>query len=192
MKVIEGLLVLFVFASCDGFVGEVSVAPKDGIGTRESLKSYRLPTTSMEPTIGRDEQILVDESAYENVAVGRGDIITYRLPTNRETVLVKRVVALPGETVEISHKVLLVNGKRAEESYGVHTDENDYSGTTKPEPYRSRDSFGPFTVPPLHYFVLGDNRDSAMDSRYHGAVPRQLVVGKVLKAAGEKGIRDVH
>jgi len=192
MKIIEAMLVLLAFANCDGFVGEVSVGPNTEVSRPESLKSYRIPTTSMEPTIGRDEQILVDESAYRSVAVRREDIITYRLPTNRETVLVKRVVALPGEMVEISHKVLFVNGKRADESYVVHSDESDYSGTTKPEPYRSRDSFGPFTVPASHYFVLGDNRDSSMDSRYHGTVPSDLVVGKVLKAAGEKGVRDVQ
>ncbi len=104
----------------------------------------------------------------------------------------KRVVALPGETVQISRKRLSIDGRQAEEPYVVHNDENDYSGTTKPEPYKSRDSFGPYTLPEARFFVLGDNRDTSMDSRYHGPVPRELVVGKALKVAREGSIQDVR
>lgn len=178
-------------AACDGFVGDVEVTDKPPART-EALKSYRLPTTSMEPTIARDNEILVDESAFTTVAPRRGDVVTYRLPTNPETLLVKRIVALPGETVRIARKELFVDDSRLDEPYAVHNDPNDYTGTDKPEPYRSRDSFGPHTLPADHFFVLGDNRDSSMDSRYHGTVPRKLIAGKVLRARNETGIRDVQ
>lgn len=145
----------------------------------------------MEPTILRNERIEVDEQAFSSVGPQRGDIVTYHLPTNRQTLLVKRVIGLPGETVEIRRKSVIINGVPLAEHYGVHTDPHDYSGTGMPEPYKSRDSFGPSKLGLSEYFVLGDNRDSSMDSRYHGAVARELLAGKVIKVAGESGVREV-
>jgi signal peptidase I len=157
----------------------------------QRLHAYRLPTTSMEPTILQNERVQVDEEAFNSAGPQRGDIVAYHLPANPETLLVKRVVGLPGETVEIRRKAVLINGAPLAEAYAVHTDPQDYSGTTKGEPYKSRDSFGPFKLDLTEYFVLGDNRDLSMDSRYHGAVARGLLKGKVIKVAGEAGIREV-
>jgi signal peptidase I len=167
----------------------VSVALSADCG--EHLHSYRLPTTSMQPTILRNEHVQVDEEAYSSGGPRRGDIVAYHLPTNPETLLVKRVIGLPGETVEIRRKSVIINGVPLAEAYAVHTDPQDYSGTTKPEPYKSRDSFGPSKLGITEYFVLGDNRDSSMDSRYHGAVDRGLLNGKVIKIAGDAGVREV-
>ena len=144
----------------------------------------------MEPTVLRDERVLVDEAAYRVSMPARGDIVVYRSPLSSETLLLKRIVGMPGETVEIKHKSLFINGVKLHEQYAVHTDSADYTGTNKLEPYRSRDSFGPLKLGLMEYFVLGDNRDTSMDSRYHGAVPRTSLIGKVSKAIGKAGVRE--
>ena len=144
----------------------------------------------MEPTILRGDHVAVDETSYRSSRPARGDIISYKDPLSPETALVKRIVALPLETVEIRHKQLFVNGRPLEEPYVVHRDERDYSGAST-EPYKSRDSFGPISLALTEYFVLGDNRDSSMDSRYHGAVSGMLVIGKVIKIRGSAGTRAV-
>jgi signal peptidase I len=145
----------------------------------------------MEPTILQNEVVQVDEDAFNSVGPQRGDIVTYHLPPNPQTLLVKRVVGLPGETIEIRRKSVFINGVPLAEAYAVHTDPQDHSGTTKPEPYKSRDTFGPSKLGLTEYFVLGDNRDTSMDSRYHGPVDRGLLKGKVIKIAGDTGVREV-
>jgi signal peptidase I len=157
----------------------------------QRFHAYRIPATSMEPTILRNERVQVDEEAFKSTGPKRGDIVAYHLPTNPATMLVKRVIGLPGETVEIRHKSVIINGAILAEGYAVHTDPKDYSGTDKGEPYKSRDSFGPSELAPTEYFVLGDNREMSMDSRYHGPVDLTLLQGKVIKVAGEGGIREV-
>ena len=92
--------------------------------------------------------------------------------------MMKRIVGLPLEKMEIRHKVLYVNSKPLSEPYVVHSDPTDNTGASK-EPYKSRDTLGPITLAFNEYFILGDNRDSSNDSRYHGPVRRSALVGKV-------------
>jgi signal peptidase I len=90
-------------------------------------------------------------------------------------------VAVGGDTVEIRSKRLFVNGQAVADPYAVHLDPTTYPPMpTLPEPYRSRDHFGPFHVPTGTYFVLGDNRDRSSDSRYWGVVPPELLHGRVV------------
>ena len=137
----------------------------------------------MDPTIKRGEHVVVNEAAYRSARPKRGDVVAYRNPSSPETVMVKRVVGLPLEKVEIRHKTLFVAGKALAETYVVHRDETDHTGATE-EPFKSRDSFGPISLALNQYFVLGDNRDSSMDSRYHGPVSASALAGQVVKVRG--------
>jgi len=122
----------------------------------------------MDPTIPIGARMI----AMRTASVHRGDIIVFDYPLQPEVVFAKRVVAVGGDTVEIRAKQLFVNGKSVVEPYAVHLDPTVYPATpTLPEPYRSRDHFGPYQVPTGTYFVLGDNRDRSSDSRYWGVVP---------------------
>lgn len=141
--------------------------------------SYRSTTASMEPTIHLDETMIMRRAD----SAARRDIIVFRYPLQPQTQMAKRVVAVGGETVEIRDKQLFINGKKAEEPYVRHDDPQTFPrNDTLPEPYRSRDQFGPYTVPPDSYFVLGDNRDQSADSRYWGVVSRANVRGVVILA----------
>jgi signal peptidase I len=118
--------------------------------------------------------------AVPNGDIHRGDVIVFDYPLKPGVIFAKRVVAVGGDTVEIRSKRLFVNGREVAEPYVVHLDPTIYPATpVLPEPYRSRDHFGPLQVPAGTYFVLGDNRDRSSDSRYWGVVPRELVRGQV-------------
>jgi signal peptidase I len=174
MRFFSALLLLVSIARCDGFLGDVALTRRN-----PAVKQYRVPTDAMEPTIPRQSVVNVDESAFATTRPDRGDVVAYRLPA-ADTLLVKRVVALPGDVVQVVGKELRVNGRAVSEPYVVHEDPRVYAGPHLAEPFRSRDNFGPITVPPDHYFLLGDNRDNSNDSRYHGPVPRQLISGKLV------------
>lgn len=142
---------------------------------------YNMPTASMEPTIHAGERFVMRRTTK----VSRGDVIVFDYPLSPSTQFAKRLVALGGDTVEIRDKQLYLNGRKVDEPYVIHDDPMIYPrrGPTEPplpEPYRSRDQFGPFAVPPGTYFVLGDNRDRSSDSRYWGTVPQRLVRGVVV------------
>jgi len=99
-----------------------------------------------------------------------------------------RVLAVPGDRVEIRDKALYVNGTAVAEPYVRHDDPRTYPKLASlPEPYRSRDHFGPALIPPDQFFVLGDNRDRSSDSRYWGCVPRANIAGRIVKAGGRSG-----
>jgi signal peptidase I len=90
-------------------------------------------------------------------------------PRDPKKDFIKRVMALPGESVQIIGRTIYINGKPIRDPWGVWS-ENDLL----------RGNFGPVTVPQGHYFVLGDNRDNSMDSRYWGFVPKSNILGKAL------------
>ena len=98
----------------------------------------------------------------------RFDVVICRYPGCGDTNFVKRVVGLPGDTVELRDGYLYVNGEKYDEPY-------------IPDEYRSgrMNSFGPYTVPENHFFVLGDHRNNSNDSRYQGALPRDMIIGHV-------------
>ena len=138
------------------------------------FKTYSFPTASMAPTINVGDHAIMRRTSE----VRRGDIIVFRYPLNPDVDMAKRLIALPGETVQIRDKRLFVNGREVSEPYAVHDDPEVFPWQQSlPEPYRSRDQFGPCVVPPGSYFVLGDNRDRSADSRYWGPIPRKYVRG---------------
>ena len=158
-----------------------------------AFQAFKIPTGSMEDNLKVGDHIIVNKFIYGANAspgveklfplrpISRGDIVVFRYPENPETDYVKRVVGLPGDRITIESKKLLINGKPVEEPYVVHTDDQvipDQRQGMLPEPWRSRDHYGPFTVPPGQYFAMGDNRDHSYDSRYWGPVPRELIKGR--------------
>ena len=146
----------------------------------------------MEPALKNGEHAFAE--AYTGTPdPPRGEIIVFRYPLQPKTVFAKRVVAVPGDKVQIVKKELYVNGAVPNEAYATHLDPNIYDDPTLPEPYKSRDNFGPVTLAADEFFVLGDNRDSSSDSRYWGAVPRANIVGRVVSAGDVSGsLRSVH
>jgi signal peptidase I len=150
---------------------------------RYEFPRYTNLTGGMEPTLAQGETIVFRRGTN----VIRADIIAFRYPLEPNTTFVKRIVGLPGEVIEIKDKRVLVNGNAVDEIYAWRQDATVYPKDAKlPEPYRSRDQFGPLKVPPDQYFVLGDNRDRSSDSRYWGCVPRKNVVGKLFMIASPK------
>jgi len=138
------------------------------------------------------DHVIVNELAYRTSQPSRGDIVVYTFASDPKNNLLKRIVGLPFETIAIKHKQLYVNGRKMGESYVQHRDNDDYTETSKPEPFKSRDSFGPQKLGMDEYFVLGDNRDQSMDSRYHGPVRRRNIVGKVERTQGTTRFLDCH
>lgn len=127
---------------------------------------YPATSHSMAPTINRGDRVLVDKAGWRLGGLGRGDLIVFASPVDGER-LVKRVVAVAGDTVAIDDAFLVVNGRRVSEPY---VDHSRIDGTY----------FGTVTVPPGHLFVLGDNRFGSIDSRVFGPIPVDAVTGRVL------------
>ncbi len=155
------------------------------------FQAFKIPTPSMEDNLLVGDHIIVNKfiygppgAAFANKLLGfrdvmRGDIVVFRFPLDRETDFVKRVIGLPGDTVTIRDKRVYINGREVQEEYTFYQDATIYPDESRlPEPYRSRDQYGPFMVPESEYFVMGDNRDRSNDSRYWGTVPRALIKGR--------------
>ena len=155
------------------------------------FQAFKIPTGSMEDNLKIGDHIIVNKFIYGPNGLGpvsglipirdveRGDVIVFRFPLDPSTDFVKRVIGMPGDTVEIRDKQVLINGRRLEEPYTLHEDPQIYPNQPAlPEPYRSRDQFGPYVVPAGNYFAMGDNRDRSSDSRYWGTVPRSMIKGR--------------
>jgi signal peptidase I len=113
-----------------------------------------IASASMEPTLRVGSLMLLDKWTLSGRRPRRGEIVSFRSPIEPED-LVKRVIAVPGDTVEIRHKKVIVNDEPLTEPYAVHD---------RPNERLEGDDLGPLTVPPGSYFVLGDNRDESKDS----------------------------
>ncbi|MGH9330005.1 MAG: signal peptidase I, partial [Vicinamibacterales bacterium] len=152
------------------------------------VQAFKIPTGSMENNLLIGDHLLVNKfvlgpggpgSALLPVGdISRGDIVVFKYPEDPERDFIKRVIGLPGETLEVREKKVYINGAAIEEPY-VHYLEpaGAYGEVTS---FDVRDRYGPVTVPHGHYFVMGDNRDNSQDSRYWGFLPRHYVKGKAL------------
>ena len=157
------------------------VAAKNKVNN-DGLRVYGVNGDSMDPTIKSKERVLVDEYAYMVQPPQRGDVVAYRAPNDTNVSTIKRIVGMPGETVELRKNKLFINGREQTESY-AHSDA---------APDKPPEDFGPLKLGNAEYFLLGDNRNHSYDSRQHGAVIRGLIRGHILKVAGEGGVRVVQ
>jgi signal peptidase I len=154
------------------------------------VQAFKIPSGSMLETLQIGDHLLVSKFAYDvrlpstiwlDTTDGkvlykagdpeRGDIMVFKFPLNENQDFIKRVVGLPGETIEIRNKVVYIDGQPIDEPYVIHT---------KADNIPVRDNFGPFIVPEGEYFMMGDNREGSHDSRFWGTVKRSKIVGKAL------------
>jgi len=141
------------------------------------VSAYRVSSSSMEDSLLEGDYIFVNKLAYEyGTAPKHDEIVVFKYPNNPTKDFVKRVVALPGQTVQIADKVVYVDGEVA--SIPVHSKNTDQKILSADLSFR--DNFGPYEVPPDEYFVLGDNRDDSRDSRFWGCVPLENIKGKAI------------
>ena len=129
------------------------------------ITSAQVPAGSMEDTIMPGSRLIINRIAYAVSKPKRGDIIAFYFPDDEETVYLKRIIALPGETVEGKNGYVLVDGEPLEEDYVTEEIDSD---------------FGPYYVPTDMYFVMGDNRNDSWDSRFwdHKFVAKKKIIGK--------------
>ncbi len=125
--------------------------------------------TSMAPLLSDQERIFINKYLYRFEPIHRGDVVVFWYPLDRSMSFIKRVTGLPGDTIDIRAGELYVNGKNVPEPY-------------VPPRYFDDSNYGPITVPPDEYFVMGDHRDSSNDSRIFGPVPRKFIYGKAVFA----------
>lgn len=125
--------------------------------------------TSMMPALTDQERIFINKFTYRfgTGNIERGDMVVFFFPLDHTKSYIKRVIGLPGDTVQIDKGTVYVNGERLAEPY-------------VPDEYRDRQALPLETVPPDNYFVLGDHRSSSNDSRAWGMVPRSNIYGKAV------------
>lgn len=175
------------------------------------VEAYRIPSSSMEDTLLIGDFLMVNKFLYgirtpdwigvPFTKIGfdiphtrlpalrqprRGDVIVFKYPKDPSQNYIKRCVGLPGDTIEIRDKMLLVNGRRYEDpprakyaDWRVLPDGVQQPDIV-PRNAGNRDNYGPIVVPPDQFFMMGDNRDNSADSRYWGFLPHDNVVGKAM------------
>jgi signal peptidase I len=155
-----------------------------------AVQAFKIPTGSMENNLLIGDHLLVNKFVFAPTATGvehgvlpvrdirRGDIVVFKYPDEPERDFIKRVIGLPGDTLELRNKKVYINGQPLEEPY-VHFLEpaHDAGEVTS---FDVRERYGPVQVPNEQYFVMGDNRDNSQDSRYWGFLPRGYIKGKAL------------
>ena len=128
-------------------------------------QAFRVQGTSMLPLLHDSERIIVNKFVYRFHDIQRGDVVVFWFPREPTVSFIKRVVGLPGDTVELRAGALYVNGQLVEEPY------------VQPK-FRDNESHDPVTVSKGYYYVLGDHRNSSNDSRNWGEVPEKYIYGK--------------
>jgi signal peptidase I len=158
------------------------------------VQAFKIPTGSMVPNLLIGDHLLVNKEVYSpslgpwesailaKRPIRRTDVVVFKYPEDPGRDFIKRVIGLPGETVEVRDKTVLINGKPLVEPYAHFRDEP--LGAEDPEfglPVETtRPGYGPETVPAGELFVMGDNRDNSRDSRYWGFLPIDQVKGRAL------------
>jgi signal peptidase I len=128
-------------------------------------QAFQVEQYSMEPTLLPRDRVLVDKLTYRFREPHRGDIVVLKYPLNHQRNYIKRIVALPGDRLQVREGKLYINGSRTPEPYLNGTPQGNY---------------GPLRVPGDSVFVMGDNRNNSEDSRAFGSLQKSLIVGQAL------------
>jgi len=151
--------------------------------THHIAQATVVPTESMSPTILVGDHFFLDKVAFPanypqalqkylpTRTIKRGEILAFWSPETPDLRLVKRVIGLPGETIEIRNRIVYVNEHKIDEPYAVFTDSLNIP---------RRDNMAPVTIPADSYFMMGDNRDNSNDSRFWGVARREAIIGTPL------------
>lgn len=159
------LIVIVLVSAVDQ---SVSFAIRDNV-----IKAYKIPSKSMQPTIEAGDHVFCNMLYYRHANPARNDLIIFKYPNDKNMEFIKRIIGLPGDTVEIINNVLFVNSRKVDEPNAVYTWSDNPS-------WQEMVNFGPVTVPENEYFVMGDNRNNSNDSRNFGAISRQEIQGKAV------------
>jgi signal peptidase I len=155
-----------------------------------AVQAFKIPTGSMENNLLIGDHLLVNKFVFGPAlgaaerailpmrGIRRGDIVVFKYPDEPERDFIKRVIGLPGDTVELRNKKVYVNGQPQDEPY-VHFLEPAHNAQEVTS-FDVRERYGPVQVPSDQYFVMGDNRDNSQDSRYWGFLPRGYIKGQAL------------
>jgi signal peptidase I len=157
------------------------------------VQAFKIPTGSMEENLLIGDHLLVNKFVFGPTmwpierallpigTIRRRDVLVFKYPEEPDRDFIKRVIGLPGETLEVREKKVYINGVPLDEPYAHYlppaTDESQYHEITS---FDVRQRYGPVTVPPNQYFMMGDNRDNSQDSRYWGFLPRENIKGRAL------------
>lgn len=169
------------------------------------VQTFVITSGSMEDTLLVGDMLMVNRAAMGSRIPGtdiripgysdveRGDILVFDPPHEETLKLIKRLVGMPGDTLEMRNRVLYLNGEIVDEPYVVHSDQPDEAhpwmswqrdhlvGDQDPRAYApTRDNWGPLVVPEGHYFMLGDNREKSFDSRYWGLLEDWRLEGRAV------------
>jgi signal peptidase I len=154
------------------------------------FQAFKIPTGSMKPNLLVGDHLLVNKFIFAPSAtplerallpmrpIERGDVIVFKFPEEPERDFIKRVIGLPGDTLELKNQTIHVNGMPLIEPYAHYLFP---AATDSPaETFDLRRKYGPVSVPAGHYFMMGDNRDDSQDSRFWGFLPASYVKGRAL------------
>ena len=154
------------------------------------VQAFKIPSGSMKETLQIGDHILVNKFLYgprleiplTQMSLGRlpglrkprpGDVIVFIWPKDRSKDFIKRVIAVEGQTVEVRNRQVFIDGKPWDDPHATWVMQRGLGGA-------AGDNYGPYTVPPDHVFVMGDNRDQSYDSRFWGPVPIADIKGQAL------------
>ncbi len=156
------------------------------------VQAFKIPTGSMEPNLLIGDHLLVNKFVFAPTearaerailpvaAVKRGDVVVFKFPEEPDRDFIKRVIGLPGETVELRDRHVYINGKPIDEPYAHYLPRPEEPALYEVTAEDVRAHYGPVTVPANQYFMMGDNRDNSQDSRYWGFLPRDYIKGRAL------------
>ncbi|NOZ24412.1 MAG: signal peptidase I [Planctomycetes bacterium] len=131
------------------------------------VEAYVVRGASMEPTLWDGERLLLEKVSKRFGGFERGDIVVFRYPEDPRKLFIKRIIAVPGDTIRIAGERVWLNGAELKESY-------------VPDNFKTFDILPPTVIPEGHYFVMGDHRSDSYDSRKWGTVAENEIIGKVM------------
>jgi signal peptidase I len=138
---------------------------------RYVTRAYTVPSSAMRPALEAGDYFLADKTAYRRTDPRRGDITVFRYPRDPGRTFVMRVIGLPGERMALRGRDVRINGASIAEPYVAYV-------VAAPSDCRYAYGCSEIVVPTESYFVMGDNRDNSLDSRYWGFVPRHMILGR--------------
>lgn len=144
------------------------------------LDTVKVTSRSMEPAVLLGDHFCADMRFYRSARPSRGDLVLFVSPEDPKTQLLKRVIGLPGERIEIRDRAVYIDGRRLEDPWGHFSKDPPAVGAPASPGLRNRDDLAAVEIPGGHVFLIGDSRDDSYDSRFYGPVPISSLRGRPL------------